>query len=367
MKITKFAILLLALTLIFSLSACSQNGNTPPSAAPAASAGGSQTPPSAEAAADPGLDKEAAYQAEPASQRTIHIAYDGGLCQAAIPIAVHKGFLEAEGVTAELTKTGGTQDNTRDALVAGKIDTAAGMIAGWLKPITNGVDIRFSVGLHTGCASAFVLADSPIQSFADAKGKTIAINGGIGGVYHNIGYRFIAHDGFVPEDFTWKDFPADQTLLILQKGEAEVAVFSDQLAEKWVQDGTLRRIRSLHEDEDFASEACCVFGFSGAFLDENSITAEKISRAIYNAALWIGESDANKEEAAQILLDNGYISGTKEYAVSLMQLFTWGLDNELTEATLDLSVTDYQALGVISKDLDPAEVKAQIWAPLDIE
>jgi NitT/TauT family transport system substrate-binding protein len=241
------------------------------------------------------------------------------------------------------------------------------MIAGWLKPITNGVDLKFTVGLHTGCASAFVLADSDIQSFADAKGKVVAINGGIGGVYHNIGYRFIAHDGFVPEDFTWKDFPADQTLLVLQKGEADVAVFSDQLAEQWVQDGTLRRIRSLHEDEDFSSESCCVLGISGEFLAANPVTSEKISRAIYQAALWIGESDANKEEAAQILLDNSWISGSKEYAVQLMKLFRWGLPNDLTEATLDLSVTDYQTLGVINDSLNPADVKSQIWAPLDIE
>jgi NitT/TauT family transport system substrate-binding protein len=366
MNNTKLTSLLFAVLLTFSLAACSQSGgDTTPSTPPATSASADATT-NADTDAIATPDADAAYLSEPASQRTVHIAYDGGLCQAAIPIAYHKGFLEAEGITAELTKTGGTQDNTRDALVAGKIDTAAGMIAGWLKPITNGVNIKFAVGLHTGCASAFVLAESPIQSFADAKGGTVAINGGIGGVYHNIGYRFIAHDGFVPEDFTWKDFPADQTLLILQKGEADVAVFSDQLAEKWVQDGTLRRIRSLHEDADFADEACCVFGFSGEFLDANPETAAKISRAIYNAALWIGESDANKEEAAQILLDNEYISGTKEYAVSLMKLFRWGLPNDLTEATLDLSITDYQKLGVISDSLNPAEVKAQIWAPQNI-
>jgi NitT/TauT family transport system substrate-binding protein len=370
---------LLILTLIFSITGCSQKTGAgadkaiTPASADQSGTGETSTGDQAgsketvSASADQGVDKEAAYKAEPASSRTIHIGYDGGLCQAAIPIAQHKGFFEAEGLQTELTKTGGTHDNARDALAAGKIDTTAGMIAGWLKPITNGVDLKFTVGLHTGCASAFVLADSPIQSFADAKGKTIAINGGIGGTYHNIGYRFIAHDGFVPEDFVWKDFPADQTLLILQKGEADVAIFGDQLAEKWVQDGTLRRIRSLHEDEDFKNESCCVLGISGPFLAENPVTSEKISRAIYKASLWIGESDANKEEAAQILLDNGYISGTKEYAVQLMKLFRWGLPNDLTEATLDLSVTDYQKLGVISSSLNPADVKAQIWAPLEIE
>jgi NitT/TauT family transport system substrate-binding protein len=354
------------------LGGCSSSAGTtnPPATSPA----GATTAPSTAATTAPTaapttpvVDKEALFQAEPASQRTIHIGYDGGLCQAAIPIAQIKGFFADEGLTTELTKSGGTQDNARDALVGGKIDTTAGMIAGWLKPVTAGVDLKFTVGLHTGCSSAFVLADSPIQSFADAKGGVVAINGGIGGVFHNIGYRFIAHDGLAPEDFTWKDFPADQTLLILQRGEADVAVFSDQLAEKWVQDGTLRRIRSLHGDPDFANESCCVLGISGDFLAENPITSEKISRAIYNAALWIGESDANKEEAAQLLLDGGHISGTKEYALSLMKLFRWGLPNNLTEATLDLSVTDYQALGVISADLDPAAIKAQIWAPLDIE
>jgi hypothetical protein len=50
-----------------------------------------------------------------------------------------------------------------------------------------------------------------------------------------------------------------------------------------------------------------------------------------------------------------------------MKLFRWGLPKNLTEATLDLSVTDYQKLGVISDRLNPAEVKAQIWVPLDIE
>lgn len=310
-------------------------------------------------------EKEAAFLAEPASQRTIHIGYDSGLCQAAVPIAQFLGFFEAEGLNTELTKTGGTLDNARDALAGGKIDTTAGMIAGWLKPVTNGVDIRFTVGLHTGCSSAFVLADSDIVKFD--KGQTVAISGGIGGVYHNIAYRFIAHDGLTPKDFNWKDIPADQTLLILQNGAADVAVIGDQLAEKWVADGTLRRIRSLHEDEDFQNEACCVLGIAGPFFDENPITSEKISRAIYKASLWIGESDENKAEAARILLENGYISGTEEYALQLMKMFQWGVPNELTEQTLYLSVDEYQALGVISDALDAEAIKAQIWTPLDIE
>lgn len=338
--------------LVGILAACAQTAQTPqPVEQPA------------EAVPEAAVDTVAI---EPAASRAIRIAYDGGLCQAAIPIAQHMGFFEAEGLVTELTKTGGTQDNVRDALAAGRIDAAAGMVVGWIKPVVNGVDISFTVGLHTGCASAFVLADSDIQSFADVQGGTVAFSGGVGGIFHNIAYRFIVRDGFVPEDFTWRDFPADQILLILQRGEADVAVFSDQLAERWVQDGTLRRIRSLHEDNDFAQEACCVFGISGDFLRENPEISEKMTRAIHNASLWIGESDANKEAAVQILLDNQYISGTKEYALSLMKLFRWGLTHDITEATLEQSIADYQKLNIISPELDPAGVKDLLWNPLDV-
>ena len=310
-------------------------------------------------------EREAAFLAEPASGRIIRIAYDGGFCQAALAVAQLKGFFAAEGLKTELTRTGGTMDNVRDALAGGKIDTSAGMIAGWLKPITNGIDLRFTVGLHTGCSSAFVLADSGITEFK--KGQVVAISGGIGGVYHNIAYRFIVHDGFVPEDFTWRDFPADQSLLVLQNGNADVIVIGDQLAEKWVEDGTLRRIRSLHEDADFAHEACCVMGIAGPFFDENPVTSEKISRAVYRASLWLDESNENKLETAKLLIDNSYISGTAEYTLRLFKLFRFGLSNDLTEKSLYDSVDEYQALGVIDKDINADDVKAQIWAPLDIE
>jgi NitT/TauT family transport system substrate-binding protein len=306
---------------------------------------------------------EAAYRKEPASKRVINIGYDGGLCQASIPIAQNKGFFTAEGLDTKLTRS----ESPRDAIAGGKIDTSAGMIAAWLKPVTNGVDIVFTVGLHTGCASAIVLADSGIESFSDVKGETVAINGGIGGVYHNIAFRFAAHDGFKAADFKWRDFPADQSLLVLQRGEAKVAVLSDQLAEKWVQEGLVKRIRSLTFDKDFVNESCCVMGISGKFLKENPVTSEKISRAIYKASLWLNESEANRREAAKILLDGGHISGTPEYALTLLNMYRFGLDNATTERSLYDSVDEYKALGVLDQKINADEIKAQIWKPLDLE
>jgi len=335
--------------------------DTPAVAAPET---GSAETPDTVALADSAASSQAAFEAEPAFGKTIRIGYDGGLCQGVIAIAQEKGFFEAEGLTTELTKS----ENARDAIAGGKLDTSAGMIAVWLKPVSNGIDIVFTVGLHTGCTSAVVLTDSSIQSLSDLqKGATIAISNGIGGQNQNIAFRFLAHDGLDQNDYKWADFPADQALLVLQRGEAEVYVGPDQIVEKWVQEGTARRIRSLDFDDDFANEACCVMGISGEFLRANPITSEKISRAVYKAALWLKESEANRAEAVQILLDGGWISGTEEYALSLMNLYEWGIDNERTEKSLYDAVDEYKQLGILDEAVNADDLKAQIWHPLDLE
>jgi NitT/TauT family transport system substrate-binding protein len=115
------------------------------------------------------------------------------------------------------------------------------------------------------------------------------------------------------------------------------------------------------------NDACCVLSIRGDFYDANPITAKKISRAIYQSAKWIDASDENKQEAAQLLLDNGHISGTVEYAVSLMQLFTFGLDTATTEESVYNSVDEYKQLGIIDPSINAEDVKAQIWKPLDLE
>jgi NitT/TauT family transport system substrate-binding protein len=316
-----------------------------------------QTDDVAELTAD---EVEATYLKEPAASRVIHIGYDGGLCQGAIAIAHEKGFFAEEGLNTELTKS----ESPRDAIAGGKIDTSAGMIAGWLKPITNGVNLVFTLGLHTGCTSAIVLADSEINSFADAKGSVIGISGGIGGVNHNIGYRMIAHDNLLPEDFIWSDFPADQLLLLLQNGDIQVAIAGDQMAEKWVQQGLVKRVRSTTLDEDFKDETCCVLGLSGTFLEENPIASEKISRAIYKASLWVQD---NKKEAAQILIDKGHVSGEVDYIASLLDLYDFRRTNEQTEKSILDSTQEYKNLGVLNNDLNVDTLQNQIWHPYDLE
>ena len=88
---------------------------------------------------------------------------------------------------------GGSSAQT-DAIGTGKVDVAGDHIATMLVPTINGVRMKFTTGIHTGCKSLYVLADSPIKSTKDLEGKYIAIPDGIGNSDHNIAMRFLNKD-----------------------------------------------------------------------------------------------------------------------------------------------------------------------------
>lgn len=288
------------------------------------------------------------YEKEPASKRTINVAYDGGLCLSAIPLAQYKGYFEEEGLKTKLVASGAT--GARDALVAKKIDTAVGMITDWVTAIQNGVEIQFTEALHTGCTSAAVLADSDIQGFK--AGQKVAIAGPIGGFIHNIGLRFVAHDGFKSDDFNWLAMDSGTVLSALQKGEAEVIVAGDQLINQWAKDGLVRVIRSQTTDDDFKDEACCAFGFLKSFIEENPVTVYKISRALYKTSKWLDESDENKREAVDYCLENGYTSGDADTNFELLKSLKFGLEYEDLNKSLHGIVPEFVQLGILKKDLD---------------
>ncbi|MCL2213029.1 MAG: ABC transporter substrate-binding protein [Oscillospiraceae bacterium] len=302
------------------------------------------------------------FEEEAGGTRTIRLGFEGGLCQAAIPLAHLMGFFAEEGLDTEIVVTGDLV-SSRDALAAGHIDTVAGMLAGWFVPVTQGIDIRFTLGLHTGCASAFVLADSAITQLES--GQNIAVSGAIGGAFHNIALRFAYRAGLTPGDLSFRDFPAAEAVIALQNGDVQVAVIPDQVGQRFVDEGLLRVIRSL-DDEDFVDDNCCVLGMTGAFIDQNPETALRLTRAVYRASRWIDQSEENRRSAVELMVEHGYVSAgvDVDYIVNLMGNWRWGMPHDLTEQTLITSIHEFQAMGVINPALDPDFVREQVWHPL---
>ena len=157
-RIFRILPLFLLATLLFTLAACgNQSGDT------------SAAPSSDSSSGDSGL-----YH--------LRIAYSPSLCQAPLHIAVEKGFFEAEGIEPENIQIDAA--HVQEAIGADQVDVGFGLIGKFLQPVENGLPIKFTAGIHTGCVKIVAPKDSGIESPADLKGKKIGVQlGTTGDIY----------------------------------------------------------------------------------------------------------------------------------------------------------------------------------------
>lgn len=303
-------------------------------------------------------EEQAAWEKEPAYGKTIKVGYNGGLCLGGFGIAQANGFYEAEGLKTEIF----SMTSTTDAVGTGKVDVAADHIATLLVPAVNGVKMTFTTASATGCKSLYVLTDSDIKKTSDLIGKTVAVADGIGSSDMNITMRFFNHDNIDPNQVNFKAVTNDAVILAMQKGEVQAATLSDQFAKKFVDDGTLRYIRSITWDPDFAEEPCCVMAINSDFMKANPITSKKLTRAFRAASNWIED---NKEEAVDIMMENSWASGDKSVLLDMANSFNFRISDEATGAALKDVIDDYKHFGLFDDNTADTNVLLEkLWKPL---
>ena len=84
------------------------------------------------------------------SGNKVRIGYIGLTCEAPIYAAYEKGFFQEEGLEPELVKCNWA--NYKDTLALGGYDITHHLTMYFLKPIEQGLDVRFLAGIHMGAA-----------------------------------------------------------------------------------------------------------------------------------------------------------------------------------------------------------------------
>ena len=79
----------------------------------------------------------------------VRVGYIGLTCEAPIYAAYEKGFFKEEGLEPELVKC--SWSTYKDALALGSYDITHHLVMYFLKPIEQGLDVRFLAGIHRGC------------------------------------------------------------------------------------------------------------------------------------------------------------------------------------------------------------------------
>ena len=83
-----------------------------------------------------------------APSNKVRVGYIGLTCEAPIFTAVEKGFFKEEGLEVELVKCNWAA--YKDALALGSFDITHHLTMLFLKPIEQGLDVRFLAGIHRG-------------------------------------------------------------------------------------------------------------------------------------------------------------------------------------------------------------------------
>ena len=107
-----------------------------------------------------------------ANSNKIRVGYVGITCEAPIFSAVEKGFFKEEGLDVSLVKC--EWANYKDVLALGGFDITHHLVMYFLKPIEQGLDIKFTGGIHRGCLRVQAPPNGKINSIDDLRGKSIS-------------------------------------------------------------------------------------------------------------------------------------------------------------------------------------------------
>ena len=185
---------------------------------------------------------------------------------------------------------------------------------------------------------------------------------GIGASDQNIVMRLLSRDGIDPvKEVKYKVADAAASVLALQSGEIQGALLSDQFIQKFLDDGTLRVVRTITHDPDFKDEACCIHAVNLDLYENNPITVKKLTRAHEKAKEWIM---AHREEAVKLLQENNWASGDPDLVLKIFSTFNYDLTDAATEDTLNKVIEDYKSYGLLKKDVPTEDILNKVWDPV---
>lgn len=278
----------------------------------------------------------------------IKFGWAGGACEQYLYSAIQQGYFKKYGLDVTLQPRGTAK--ATDLVATGKVDVTAGLLLQFLKPVTEGMDMKFGIALHSGCISSIVLSNSPYKNWTDLKGKNIGITT-IGDRNQVYASALISDEGQNPNDYGWKAY-ADNTALYLalEKGEIEALVGGDTLNYAQVNAGKARFLSYYATDPLFAGQTCCMLEWNYTFAQKNPDRVAAMSAALYEASLWI---QGHKQQAVQQTVDNKYIGGTYDQWYQCVSTYDYIPGNNVGYESLVYSIDLFSRLGIIDKVKDP--------------
>ena len=290
----------------------------------------------------------------------VRVGYIGLTCEAPIFTAVEKGFFKEEGLEVTLVKC--EWANYKDVLALGGFDITHHLVMYFLKPIEQGLDVKFLAGIHRGCLRVQAAANGNIQSVKDLRGKRIGVPG-MGTPPFIFANRVLGANGIDPgREITWVVFPAGELGLALDKGEVDAVADSEPIGSLLLAGGKVRNVADQAVDAPYKDEYCCAVLANGKFVAANPKAAAAATRALLKAAKWV---ETNPAAAARMSVEKKYLASNPELNTVAISHLRYVPSVSGAEAAVKSAAIEMKKAGMLSPNTDVEELAKRAFVHLD--
>jgi NitT/TauT family transport system substrate-binding protein len=290
----------------------------------------------------------------------VRVGYIGITCEAPIFSAVENGFFKEEGLEVELVKC--EWSKYKDVLALGGFDITHHLIMYFLKPIEQGLDVKFTAGIHRGCLRVQAAMKGNIQTVQDLRGKRIGVPG-MGTPPFIFANRVLGANGVDPsKEITWRVFPSGELGLALEKGEVDAVADSEPIGTLLLADGKVRNISDQATDAPYKDEYCCAVIVNGKFLANNPKAAAAATRALLKGAKWV---ETNPAAAAKLAVEKQYLASNPELNTVAISHLRYVPSVSGAEAAVNSAAAEMKIAGMLSPTTDVPSLAKLAFVHLD--
>ncbi|GJD49465.1 hypothetical protein OPKNFCMD_2195 [Methylobacterium crusticola] len=290
----------------------------------------------------------------------VRLGWSGtGICLISVPAAAEKGFFTKHGLDVEIVKFGSNFDGSLEAVASGKIDATVNFILRFLKPLEQGINVRFTGALHGGCIRVISATGSQEVDYKSLKGRSIGVVD-----MASAGKNFLSVQlykaGINPaNEVDWRVYPVDLLGEAIKKGEIQAAVDADPGIYLVLKnnEGKLHEIGGLSSGV-YKDLSCCGIAVRKDFAENNKPASAALTRALLDAADWV---KTNPDEAAKIF--TAYSPIAEPILGEIIRSHThehhFGSGKRLREE-VELYTSDLRSVGIIRPRTDPKALAERI-------
>jgi NitT/TauT family transport system substrate-binding protein len=304
-------------------------------------------------------DQSAAVPAPGNGLTKIRVGYIGLTCEAPIYTAVEKGFFKEEGLEPVLVKC--DWSNYKDVMALGGFDITHHLVTYFLKPIEQGLDVKFTGGIHRGCLRVQAPANGKINSVEDLRGKRIGVPGMGTPPFIFANRALIAHGIDPSREITWVVFPSGELGLALQKGDVDAVADSEPIGTLLETQYKIKTVADSAKDAPYNNEYCCEVIVSGKFLAANPKAAAAATRALLKAAKWV---QTNPAAAARLSVEKHYLASNPELNTVAISHLNYMPGVSAAEASVKTAAIAMKQDGMLSASTDVDELAKRAFVHL---